>query len=250
MIFRLKALGLHLLASAAILTLILGTLYFGWYRWPGWYLTHVTEVVIVMIGVDVVVGPLLTLVVARSTKPRRELQRYIAMIFVVQLCALIYGTTSLWSGRPLYYAFSDPVVQLVQAYDISAEDARSGRAESPHLAPHWYSLPRWIWATLPEDVLERDKKNNVSVAEDDPISQPRYFKPWEQGLPSLKARLRKVDEVAYFSPQDKRTIKKHMQALGLSTDESNAIPYIGRGTQLLAVFDLTTMKMSHIFTPK
>jgi hypothetical protein len=34
--FRLTALGLHLLASCIALTLILGTLYFAWYRWPGW----------------------------------------------------------------------------------------------------------------------------------------------------------------------------------------------------------------------
>ena len=54
--FRLKAFGLHLLASAAALTLIFGSLYLGWYRWPGWHLADVSRVVFVMAGVDVVVG--------------------------------------------------------------------------------------------------------------------------------------------------------------------------------------------------
>jgi hypothetical protein len=248
--FRLKAFGLHLLVSATVLTLILGTLYLGWYRWPGWFLTEVTEVVIVMVGVDVVVGPLLTFVIARDTKPRRELKRDIAVIIAVQLCALIYGTTSLWSGRPLYYAFSPPVVQLVQAYDISAQDAQIGRIQNPPLAPHWYSLPRWVWATLPEEVLERDRKNKVAVIDDDPISMPKFFKPWDQGLPSLRGQLRPIDQVAYFSPRDKKIIKERMQTLGVNSDQANAIPYIGRGTPLLAVFDLATMKMTHIFTAK
>ena len=62
--FRLKAFSLHLLSSATVLTTILGSLYFGWYRWPGWYLTDVTTVVLVMVCVDVVLGPTLTLIIA------------------------------------------------------------------------------------------------------------------------------------------------------------------------------------------
>jgi hypothetical protein len=249
--FRLKALGLHLLASATVLTLILGTLFFGWYRWPGWYLTEVTGVVIVMIGVDVVVGPLLTFVIARETKPRRELKRDIAMIVAVQLCALIYGTTSLWSGRPLYYAFSESVLQLVQAYDIDAKEVQLGQTQNPQLAPHWYSLPRWIWAPLPQDAQESRKIIIGAITgEDDVISMPQYFKPWGEGLPALRKQLKKVDDVAYFAPRDKTILKERMRALGVSTDQSNSIPYSGRGPPLLAVFDLTTLKITHIFRTK
>src|ERR1700723_3331108 len=152
--FRLKAFGLHLLASTTALSLILGLLYLGWYRWPGWYLADAAHLILVMVGVDVVLGPLTTLIIARSTKPRRELKRDIAMIVVVQLCALGYGTVSLWQGRPLYFAFSESVLQMVQAYDIDADEWARGSRENPDLAPHWYSLPRWIWAPLPKDPEE------------------------------------------------------------------------------------------------
>jgi hypothetical protein len=107
--FRLKAFSLHLLSSATVLTLILGALYFGWYRWPGWYLTDVTRVILVMVGVDVVLGPTLTLIIANQKKSRRELTRDIGIIVAVQLCALTYGSVSLWNGRPLYYAFSESI---------------------------------------------------------------------------------------------------------------------------------------------
>ena len=99
--FRLKAFGLHLLGSTTALTLILGALYLGWYHWPGWYLSEAVHVILVMVGVDVVLGPLLTLIVANSKKSLRELGRDIGIIVTVQLVALIYGTTTLWSGRPL-----------------------------------------------------------------------------------------------------------------------------------------------------
>src|ERR1700761_2359944 len=149
--FRFKVFAIHLLSSATVLGLILGGLYLGWYRWPGWYLTDVSTVVLVMVGVDVVLGPSLTCIVANQSKPRRELTRDFGIIVAVQLCALAYGSYSLWNGRPLYYAFSERVLQLVQAYDINADEARLGREQNPSLAPHWYSLPRWVWAPLPQD---------------------------------------------------------------------------------------------------
>src|SRR5258708_17321339 len=97
--FRLKAFSLHLLSSATALTLILGSLYFGWYRWPGWHLSDVTTVVLVMVCVDVVLGPTLTFIIANQKKSRRELTRDIVIILVVQLSSLIYRSMLPWN-RP------------------------------------------------------------------------------------------------------------------------------------------------------
>src|SRR5580700_3522909 len=246
--FRLKAFSLHLLSSAAVLTLILGCLYFGWYRWPGWYLTDVTKVVVVMICVDVVLGPTLTLIIANQNKSRRELTRDIGIIVAVQLCALTYGSVSLWSGRPLYYAFSENVLQLVQAYDIDANEAKLGREQNPRFAPHWYSLPRWIWAPLPQDPDERDKIFTAAISGgDDVISMPRYFKRWEDGLPSLRGQLRKVDDVAYFAKSEKKVLKDKIKAAGMADDQLNSIPLTGRGHPLLVVFDPNTLQITSVF---
>jgi hypothetical protein len=248
--FRLKAFGLHLLASACALSLILGALYLGWYRWPGWRLADVVHVVVVMIGVDVVLGPTLTFIIARATKPRRELARDISMIVAVQLAAMIYGSVSLWTGRPLYYAFSESVLQMVQAYDVDADEAALGRRQNPQLAPYWYSLPRWIWAPLPKDAETREKiVTSAITGGDDVISMPQYFKPWEQGLPALRSALKKVDDVAYFAGSQKKQLKENMRALGLATDQPNSMPFTGRGHPLLAVFDPASAKIIAILAP-
>jgi hypothetical protein len=249
--FRFKAFGLHLLASSVALSTILGSLYLGWYRWPGWILTDVTRVVMVMVGVDVVLGPSLTFIIARSSKPGRVLARDIAVIVAVQLCALGYGTVSLWNGRPMYYTFSVNVLQLVQAYDIDDEEAALGRQQNPNLAPHWYSLPRWVWAPLPADsaVSEKIVRSTITGG-DDVTSMPRYFKPWSEGLNDLRANLKKVDNVAYFAPREKNTLKEHMRAAGLTTDELNAMPLTGRGHPLLAVIDPATATIKAILRAK
>lgn len=248
--FRLRAFGLHLLVSASVLTLVLGALYLGWYRWPGWYVAGAPTVAAVLIAVDVTIGPLITLVVARATKPRAELVRDIAIIATVQLCALVYGAGSLWNGRPLYYAFSENQLQLVQAYDISAHELAAARQQHARILPHWYSLPRWIWAPLPADPKERIRIVMATLqGGDDVISMPRYFKPWKQGLAALRAQLKKVDDVAYFSAAEKRALKERMHALGLDSHQANAVPLTGRGKPLLVVFDPATLNMLAMMAP-
>jgi hypothetical protein len=249
--FRLKVFGWHLLASLAALTVILGSLYLGWYRWPGWYLADVTQVVLVLASVDLVIGPLLTFVIAAPGKARRVLARDVSVIAAVQLFALAYGTVSLWNGRPLFYAFSENVLQLVQAYDIDPHELALARQQKSELAPHWYSLPRWIWAPLPEDSSEHDKIVASAIGGgDDVISMPRYYRRWELGLARLRPQLKKVDDVGYFSGKDKKVLGQRMRAAGYTPDQPIAIPLTGRGQPLLAVFDPNSLKMAAIFKAK
>ena len=177
--FRLKAFGVHLLCSALALSLVLGVLDRGWYHWPGWYLTESIHLALVMVAVDVVLGPLVTLLIANPRKPRRELVRDIAIIVTVQLVALSYGTTTLWNGRPLYYAFSVNCLEVVQAYDIEPAAASDARKQKLELAPHWYSLPRWIWAPFPQDPQAADRVfQGLMQGGYDIVGLPQYYKTW------------------------------------------------------------------------
>jgi len=245
--FRLKAFGLHLLGSATVLALMLGGLYLGWYRWPGWYLTEVVHVAAILAGVDLTLGPLLTLMIANPSKPRRELARDIAVIVVVQLVALIYGAATLWNGRPLYYAFCDDKVEIVQASGLNAAEIALAAKENPDFAPHWYSLPRWIWVAGPADPIERARIAIAAVTDNGPdlIQMPRYFKPWAQGLPGLRMQLRTVDQLP-FSKVQQQTLKDRMTPLGLPTDQPSALPLVGKGLPALAVFDLRTLQIKSI----
>lgn len=242
--FRLKAFGTHLLCSAVALTLVLGALYLGWYHWPGWHLTEALHVVVVMVGVDVVVGPLITLIIANARKPRRELARDIAIIVAVQLVALGYGATTLWHGRPLYYAFSVNMLQVVQASDIDPEAARVAREKKLPLAPHWYSLPRWIWAPFPKDSAEADKIfQNLMQGGYDIVGYPQYYKTWQEGTTELRTQLLKVSDNKFFSAKNRPLLEKRMQAAGLPIDQANSIALTGRGSSLLAVMDPQSLKL-------
>jgi hypothetical protein len=245
--FRFKLFGLHLLGSATALTLILGGLYLGWYHWPGWYLSEVGRLILVMVAVDVVLGPSLTFIVADSQKSFRVLSRDIGIIATIQLVALLYGATTLWSGRPLYYAFSADCLEVVQASEIDAEARAASDAQKLALGPHWYSLPRWIWAPLPSDPDEAQKIAASAVQGGaDVTTLPQYYRPWEQGFKDLRTQLKKVDEIRYFNAKQKKVLKERMLASGLAADQPDAIALLGRGPSLLAVIDPASLEIKAI----
>jgi hypothetical protein len=238
--FRLKLAGLHLLSSLGVLTLVLGVLYLGWYRWPGWYLTNALRVVPILVLVDVALGPLLTLLVANPRKSRRELTRDIGIIVAMQLLALGFGASTLWRGRPLYYAFSEDRLQLVQASDLDPSEIGLARTQNPQLAPYWYSRPRWVWAPLPGDPALREQIVDSAVGGgDDVIQMPRYFQAWDKGLPELRAHLLTVDKQSdgwFF--RKKPALKQQLQRKGFAPDAPVTLLMTGQAeAPLLVVFD-------------
>jgi hypothetical protein len=245
--FRVKAFGLHVTASTCLFLLALGTLYFGWYRWPGWYLTGATSIVLMMAGIDVVLGPLLTFVIANPNKPRRELARDIAIIATVQLAAMGYGLATLWQGRPLYYTFSTRFLEMVQASDLSPEQIALGRKLNPDFAPYWYSLPRWVYAPFPNDpkVVEQIVQSTIGGG-DDVIQMPRYFRPWREGVVELRKELRPVAKMTELGQRDKQIAGERMRELGVTADEPVALPMMGRTKPLVGVVDPATGRVRTI----
>ncbi|HVW68298.1 MAG TPA: hypothetical protein VHB68_04950 [Steroidobacteraceae bacterium] len=250
--YRLTAFGWHFLGSATALLLVLGTLYLGWYRWPGWYLTGVVRLLPILIGVDLALGPLVTLLLANPRKPARALARDIAMVVAVQLVALGYGTYTLWNGRPLYYAFSVNQLEVVQASDIDSKEAELGRRNNPALAPHWYSLPRWIYAPLPKDPAASKAIIESAIrGGNDVTDMPGYYQEWSRGLQDLRTQLKKVGDSTFFSRQDRIALAQKMTRRGLPADRANTIPLTsGRAIPLLAVFDPGTMQMRALLTAR
>ena len=244
MYFRLKAFGFHVLASVCALCLLLTVLYFGWYQWPGWYLTGMWHITAILGGVDVTLGPLFTLLVANPKKTRRELARDIGIIAAVQLVALIYGAFTLWSGRPLYYVYSGDRVETVQAGQFSAAEIALARQQNPDFAPRWNSRPRWVWAQEPQDpalrsqVAEQRRKGGADFTQ-----MPLYYRPWHEALPELRKQLKPVDQIFIFSRIDKDVLKQQMQAQGLPINQPNTLFLSGNGKPLLLVFDPKTLRL-------
>lgn len=108
----------HLLASVLV-ALAVALLVFGlWYPAPFDEFAGGQALFRLLVAVDVVCGPLLTLVMYNPRKPRAELVRDISLVIVIQLAALGYGLHSMLQARPVWLAFEGDRFRIVSVSDL------------------------------------------------------------------------------------------------------------------------------------
>jgi len=116
---RYRAASIHLLISIAVFSLFLSLVYFIWYAYPLFHTEGVTSVVTIMAAVDIVLGPLLTLLLFKSGK--KGLVFDLCIIAAIQVSALLYGGYTVYSERPVYLVHSHDKFEVVGKAEIKTQ---------------------------------------------------------------------------------------------------------------------------------
>lgn len=114
---NLTAAAIHLAVSVAVALMSVGLVYGVWYPTPLSNALEVGPIFMMMLGIDILLGPLLTLIVYKPLK--KTLKFDLAVIVCVQLAALLYGLNTVASGRPAYMVFTKDRFDLVLAYEVA-----------------------------------------------------------------------------------------------------------------------------------
>lgn len=118
---RLKASAIHLAISLTIAGLA-GALVFGvWYPYPYREISGGRQLFLLLVTVDVVLGPLMTLAIFNRIKPWPVLRRDLVVIAALQLAALGYGLWTVCVARPVHMVFEYDRLSVVHAMDIAPE---------------------------------------------------------------------------------------------------------------------------------
>jgi hypothetical protein len=140
----LKASGVHFLASLLVALLVGALVFLVWYPHPYRAMSGGTELFFLVMGVDIVCGPLLTLVLFNPAKPRRELFVDLGLVVVVQLAALGYGLWTVHQARPLYLVHEVDRFKVIALADIHASaESEQELAKLPQaLQPQLFTGPQ------------------------------------------------------------------------------------------------------------
>ena len=103
-----------------------------------------------LLGVDLVLGPLLTLIVYRAGKP--GLRFDLTAIGVVQATCLAAGIWIVHGERPLAMVYVDG-----SFYSVTAQSFKEVNAPVPDLDAFPGPYPKWVSVKLPEDLIEQSK---------------------------------------------------------------------------------------------
>ncbi len=183
------------MCGSVVVALLAAALVFGlWFPYPYRELSGGRELFLLVIAVDVVCGPLLTLVLYNPAKPRAELWRDLGLVVVLQLGALGYGMWTVWQARPLYLVQEIDRFKVIAAPDLDATAMASLPAA---LRPRLWSGPLTVAIRAPRDEQERQAVLFASVQGGrDYAERPDFYIPYT-GAAALKT-LQRAKPLALF----------------------------------------------------
>ncbi|VAW70507.1 hypothetical protein MNBD_GAMMA10-962 [hydrothermal vent metagenome] len=149
MLARVKAAAIHFCISASVITLFLLAVFYIWYPWPFYELYSTWDVIKIVASVDLVLGPLLTLVVFNKTKKPAELKRDLSIVVLLQLSALVWGIHITYSARPVFLVFSNG-----SFFSLSKSEVDTENLADPALEPAFYHSPTMVYLKAPKDKEE------------------------------------------------------------------------------------------------
>lgn len=169
---RLRAAAIHFGASALVATLASLLVFLVWYPAPFAALAGGTHLFLLLVSVDVVMGPALTAVVASAGKPRRELFRDLAIIVTLQVAAFGYGLYSMALARPVALAFEVDLLRVVSAADLDPAELKDAPPGLRELS--WHG-PRLLAVLKPSDPAEQLRAVQLGLAGIPLAALPRYW---------------------------------------------------------------------------
>ena len=233
---RWKAATLHLCISVTI-GLIVGALLFGlWYPPPFFHAAGADELILLLVGVDIVLGPLLTLIVFRSGK--RGMKFDLWVIGLTQSVALIYGLAVVLKSRPVFLVGTVDRFVLVAANEITDEDL--AKATDANFRSRSWSGPRLAMAEIPTDPQEHSRLVVESMSGHDVQNQPKYFHRYEGRGSVLLAHARSLDALRKAHPADAPRIDRWLGDQHRSEDSVRWLPVQALKADLVMMMDATT----------
>lgn len=237
--YRLQAFLIHILLSVLVLATTLALVAFVWYPAPLFWADGGREVIQLIAFVDVVLGPLLTLIVYR--KGKKSLKFDLSVIASIQVLALGYGVVTMYQQRPVFVAFAVDKFYTVTAAQVEADSPKK-LAELKALMPH---ASNWVYVDVPRERSALEKLF-VGQSKGELVLSLRtdLYQPLDRANMS-KVLARRVDVLKtieaskrYSKSEDKAALAAFLKQHGVSADEVAFIPFVARYQLMFAAYRL------------
>lgn len=238
--FRLRAFGIHFGISIFIALVSLYIVFMVWHPAPLAKVVGVTHIFIMMLGIDVILGPLLTFIVARQGK--KSLKFDLGVIIILQLSAFTYGIYNIAISRPVYIAFDTSRFEVVQANNIPKVSLKN--ALPPYNALAW-GRPTFVAVKVIESI---EQKNNRLFVELEtgvaPSMQPNLYEPLDNQWTIMSKQAKPLNQLKQHNKENEinAIIANYLEAdswLPLKGYESDAVVLLNKAEQrIIGIVDL------------
>lgn len=234
----LRASFFHFLASLLIATLLAAIVFGLWYPWPLSEMVGGRELFWLVVVVDVVCGPMLTLVLWSPSKSKRELLLDLSVVAIVQVAALAYGMYTVAVARPVHLVFEVDRLRIVTASEIDSADLPQ--------APENLRQLSWLGPTLVSIRAARDSDEllqsvDLSMAGKEPSLRPNWWQDYSLGVSQVLQRAKPLSVLEQARPAQKELLDKAVRNAGVPASDLRWLPFTSaRSMEWIVLLDKET----------
>lgn len=229
---------------------VISVLVFGfWFPMPFRELSGGVILFSLMLGVDIVCGPVLSLLLLHPSKTRRALLIDMGLIALIQLSALGYGLHALSHARPLAIVYEVDRFRVVSYADIDEGD----RTAMPGWVQPWgWAAPRVLGVRSAQSNEEKLSSLEASLQGVEPSQRPSWWQEYSMSSARIRERARPLEALQAMNPGQIHVIQT-AAALAAKRPENgetsspNALlwlPLVSRQTMdWVALLDPTTLRI-------
>jgi hypothetical protein len=205
-----------------------------WYPAPFGTVAGGTVLFALLIGVDLVLGPALTAVVANPAKPVAELRRDIATIVVLQLAAFSYGIYSAALARPVAVVFEADLFRVVTAAEV--DSTTLNQAPSALRTLSWTG-PVVMAVEKPTDAAEQLRTIELGLAGIPLAALPLHWKEYDEVAKQVLATSQPVSRLVERRPGAKTALERLATETSQPLSSLRYVPLVSRQAQWSAILD-------------
>ena len=230
---RYTAFSLHFVLSLAIFFSFLYVMLQYWYPNPYFEAQGGAEVLKILMAVDVVLGPLITLIIFKPGKPGLKLD--LSLVVMVQIAALLYGTSIVYQERPVFLVFSDDRFFLLTQKEVDLTQIKS-----PALRRWSVTGPVPIFVNPPKDINTLIRISLEAFSGKPGLERhPEYYEPLENNSDQMLSKSLTWEQVLKVSPHHKLTA-----IINPETPQFYAyFPLYGKDKKMIVIFDKKSQKV-------
>jgi hypothetical protein len=232
------AFAIHFVVTAALGACAAALIFLVWFPHPFATMIGGTELFMLVVGCDLALGPLLSLVVYNTRKSRGKLVFDYVVIGTLQLAALLYGVYIVAGTRPVYVAFSGDRFEIVTARDI--DDKELAAARSPEYRHRPLTGPRFVNVVVSQ--ADHDDALFEALAGNEEHQRPKFYQPYASGLETIRARARVVADLIKKFPAYQPQLDAGVHAAGIPPERLRWLPVRHRNGFSTALVDTATGK--------
>ncbi|MCW8901058.1 MAG: hypothetical protein OQK75_07565 [Gammaproteobacteria bacterium] len=232
---RFKAFSIHFAISFVIFLILLYFILVQWYPQPLFSTDGGWRVIRIIVGVDLIIGPFLTLIVFKSGKPGLKFD--LAMIALVQALALSWGVWNTYNERPAAIIYTLDFFTPVPAYQLAEQGITA-----KELKQYGDTWPIIIYSDIPKENLSEVLAKSMREAKPLYLYNEYYKKFSKEQAEILKDSSMNLEKYV----DDKPELKKLYQHSLLTSTAKTNISYLAlhsREKWVTTVFDLDDMKI-------